>query len=210
MKSISYLNKIIKENRFEFIVALFLFFTFLIFSFWVAVISAFPLQLLQNGTIIDLGTNETINGTQVDFIYYNDTLYLIPKVNVTNVYNISNITNINNITNVSYGNFTNLTTLNVSNYTNCSFNYTYYNATGNYTYNKTEIDNLIAGHITISSLSPYALRTELVPYALKSEINYTLNENELNKKIGENMFWIIIGIIAFILIVLTILIFARE
>lgn len=174
----------------------------------ISLTAAFPLQLLQNGTIIDLGTNETINGTQVDFVYYNDTLYLVPKANTT--YITYNITNVTNVTNISYGNLSNYTTFNITNCTNCSYNYTYYNATGNYTYTKSEIDSKITGYLTTSSLTPYALKTDFSPYALKTELPTSLNSTLLDKKISEKTFWISIGIIVFLLIVLTFMIVYRE
>lgn len=184
---------------------------FIVFILCLSLASAWPLSFI-NGTITDLGTNETINGTNVDFVYANNTLFIIPKIiyNFTNV-TYQNVTNVTNVTyqNVSYGNFTNYTTQNISwfNYTNCSFNYTYiYNGTGNFTYNKTdiynksEIDNRFGNYILTTTANGYVLRTELPnleAYALKTDINETITQEKTNT----TPLWIAIVVVALISII---------
>jgi len=177
-------------------------------------VSAFPLQLLQNGTIVDLGTNATINGSSVDIVYFNDSFYFIPKMN-TNIsyFNVTNISygNFTNVTNISYGNFTNVTNVTLQNYTNCSFNYTYYNATGNYTYNKTELDDklkLFAYNRTeVDAIGNYILSTttnSLV--ALKNELNASIIATDKTNT-DTTPIWIALGVIGFVMLIIILLIF---
>ena len=92
---------------------------------------AFPFQLNPNGSLSEV--NLTINGTQVDIVLFNDTIYIIEK-NITNYtifnYNVTNI----NITNV------NTTCLNCTNYYNETIyhNETYFY----YGYNRSELDGI--------------------------------------------------------------------
>ena len=194
--------------------------TISIFILLIPPVSAFPLQLLQNGRIVDLGTNATINGSSVDIVYFNDSFYFIPKMNVTNMTNITqqNISyfNITNVTNISYGNITNVTNITWYNYTNCSFNYTYYNATGNYTYNKSEVDNLLTSKLynrtEVDAIGNYILSTTTSGVnSLRTELTNTFNSTASNKDfIKSNTFYVVIGILAFILLVTFFILFNRE
>lgn len=179
-------------------------------------VSAFPLQLFPNGTIVDLGSNTTINGTSVDFIYSNDTLYIIPKVNDSNItfQNVSYF-NVTNVTNVSYGNITNITNITLQNYTNCSFNYTYYNVTGNYSYNKSEIDDFLSKRYIKSEVdsikdSILVTTTDRVN-AVKTELTNTFNSTETDKDfVKTNSFFLGLGILAFILLICFFILWNRE
>lgn len=171
-------------------------------------VSAWPMQLLPNNTIIDLGTNETINGTAVDFILFNGSLFLIPQVelfyNLTNITNViyQNITNVTNVTyqNVTYtGNFTNYTTQNITveNHTNI------YNGTGELVYTTTEIDNKLTTYVPGSAMSGYFPRGEIGAYALKTEINS-------GSYIGTGTFWTMIILIILIIGAIVYIIFTRD
>jgi len=169
----------------------------------ISFISAWPLQLLQNGSIIDLGTNETINGTKVDFIYFNDTLYLIPK-NAT----LGNITYINNTYLNSTGNYTILNVTNITYQNHSCYNCTY-NETGVF-YNKTEIDGKLNGFIARSELSPFITQATLNNYALKSDpLNITGLDDKANKS-DVTLLWIVLIIVGLIAIGAIVIIFTRE
>lgn len=168
------------------------------------VISAWPLSF-ANGTITDLGTNETINGTNVDFIYANNTLFIIPKIVLQNI-TIQNITFVN-FTNITYLNSTgNYTIQNITNITyqnNSCYNCTY-NTTGVF-YNRTDIDNKFGNYILTSTANgQFAFKTELpnlTPYALKTDINASIGEVS---KTDTTPLWIavVIGVILSIIAIL--------
>lgn len=174
--------------------------------------SAWPMQLLPNGTIIDLGTNATIGGTSVDFILFNESLYIIPKVEA--VYNITNVTNINyqnitNVTNVTYqnvtytGNFTNYTTQNITweNYTNI------FNGTGELVYTITEIQGILGTYVLGSTMDGYVTKNGLTSYVLKAELN---NITTTGSYVGTGTFWTITILILLIIGVGAYVLFARE
>lgn len=175
-----------------------LYLTLPIFILSILLVNAFPMELLPNGTIIEAGS---VNGTPVDFILFNNSLYIIPKINVT-----SNITNYN-VTNYDITNHTNLTCY------NCSYNYTYYyNATGNYTYNRTELDSRFVNYITTSSAnSQFALKGDLSSYALKTEMEaMNITAVGVQQGIGKTTFWVMIGILFFCIIALCLILMVRD
>jgi len=166
------------------------------------------MQLLPNGTIIDLGTNETINGSSVEFILFNDTLYLIPKIevltNITNITNVNyyNITNVTNYENATYtGNFTNYTTQNITieNHTNI------YNGTGGVVYTKEETDNILTNFVPNSAIGGYVPRGEIGAYALKTELN-----TDTGSHVGTGIFWTMIILIILIIGALAYMLFTRD
>ena len=145
----------------------------LIAIMFIPLVFAFPLQLLPNGTLIEI--NNSINGTPVDFILFNDTIYLIEK-------DLTNYT----ITNISY---VNMTCINCSNY----YNDTYKNTYNDYGYNKSYVDN---NFITNSLFDTYKLS---LSYATKDELTNSINDLNNTKIISEkdysNKLWISIIII---------------
>jgi len=157
--------------------------------------SAFPLQLLPNGSIVDLG-NTTINGTPVDFIFENNTLFIIPKaasVNITNLTNI--ITNLTNITiqNIT-GNYTyeNITLINNTYIFNGTENFT--NFFTNFTYNKEELDKKFADLTINPDMSPYVLKSEAFA-VFNSSMNWSSIIEE-NTDTNNTWIWIAIVILA--------------
>ena len=177
-----------------------------LFIITISLASAWPLQLLTNGSIIDLGTNETINGTNVDFIYANDTLFLVPKINIT-----QNITYLNS-TNITYLNSTgNYTIQNITNVTyenNTCVNCTY-NQTGIF-YNKSEIDNKLSGIFQRGELSAYVPRAELTNYIPRGEVNNITGLNDKANKSDVTLLWIVLIIVGLIAIGAIVIIFTRE
>jgi len=147
---------------------------------------AFPLQLLPNGSLQEV--NYSVNGTSVNVILYNGSLYI---TNLTN-YTMMNITNI--YQNITY-NITqiNQTCLNCTNYYNETINNTWINY--NYGYNKSDLDTKF---LTIDNFNSY-----------KSGLNYSelVNSNVQIKETSDDWLWIsviglflvIAGIIAFII-----------
>jgi len=51
--------------------------------FFIGVVSAFPFQLLPNGTLVDINSSNFTNGTPVDIVMVNGSIYLIPAENQT-------------------------------------------------------------------------------------------------------------------------------
>jgi len=166
------------------------YYLFLMFLILLGFISAWPMELLQNGTIIE---SNITNGISVDFIFVNGSLYLIPKVNVTNVTNY-------NVSNYEITNVTNLTCH------NCSYTY-FYNATGNYTYNRTELDSRFGNYILTSTANSLFAQKDLSSYALKTDL-VNITGNPVGVK--ESTFWIIVGILFFCIIVIAILLFIQN
>lgn len=136
-----------------------------------SVVSAFPFQLLPNGTLIDLNGTE-INGTPVDFVLFNDTIYIIPK-NFTNQTIIYNITNVENIT------YVNQTCINCSNYYNETINNTYY--INEYGYNKSELNDVFL------KISDYNSWKDGLNYATLDELNNSVSET---KEISTIWLWL--------------------
>ena len=147
---------------------------FLIGISLIPLVFAFPLQILPNGTLIEI--NESINGTPVDFILYNNTIYIIEK----------NLTNYTIYQNISY---INMTCINCTNY----YNDTYKNTYNDYGYNKSYVDN---NFVTNSLFDTYKLS---LSYATKDELTNSINSLN-NTKIDFETFnpiklWIGIGIV---------------
>jgi len=169
--------------------------------------SAWPLQLLTNGSIIDLGTNETINGDVIDFIYFNNTLYIVPAsfTNITYQNITENITYyVTNVTNITYQN---MTIGNLTNYTTQEItweNNTYFYGAGNYTYNEEEIDDKFAQYVLTSTGNTYALKTELT--ILRNELNYT----STGSYVGTTTFWIMWTLLILIIISVVVYIINSE
>jgi hypothetical protein len=174
-----------------------------LFILSISLASAWPLQLLTNGSIIDLGTNETINGTNVDFVYTNDTLFLVPKINVT-----QNITYLNS-TNITYLNSTgNYTIQNITYENNTCVNCTY-NQTGIF-YNKSEIDTKLSGIFQRGELANYVPRAELTNYIQRGDVNNITGLNDKANKSDITLLWIVLIIVGLIAIGAIVIPFTRE
>jgi hypothetical protein len=171
----------------------------------ISFISAWPLSFV-NGTITDLGTNETINGTAVDFVLANDTLFIIPKINITQNITYVNNTYVNNTYLNSTGNYTIENITNVTYQNNTCINCTY-NQTGIF-YNMSQIDDKFAlkSDIKTYDLSPYASKSELSAYALKA-VNNTISEKSY---VENTTFWIIAGVLLAISIIIAAIMFTRD
>jgi len=138
--------------------------------FCTAFVSALPLQLLPNGTLVD---SPTINGTPVDIVIYGGSVYFVEKIfpNITQDIIYENHTYIENITYVD-NIYENITYINSTCF-NCSYNYvSNYSINGtsiqNFTYNKSEIDSKFVGYMLTSDANS--------KFPLKSEINLTISE----------------------------------
>lgn len=160
----------------------------IMFIFCMASISALQLQLLPNGTLID--SNMT-NGTFMQIIIVNNTIYLIEETTPEILQNITyeNNTYVENFyENITYVNTTCL---------NCTNTYTTNNSGesnwANFTYTKSEIDTKINEKVNpyMSSSEAYSL------FALKGDIN---NTETIVEKSSSKTLWFLV-ILAYVIII---------
>jgi len=147
---------------------------------------AFPYQLLPNGTLSDV--NYSINGTPVDIVLFNDSLYIVQK-NLTN-YTILNVTNIyQNITqNITY---VNMTCLNCSNYYNQTVNTSYFD----YGYNSSYVDN---NFVKLSDYNSYKSGLNYATLADLNNLNATITKPQ---EVSTNTTWLWLSVLGLFLLI---------
>lgn len=155
-----------------------------------ALTSAYPYQLLENGTIVDLATGDNVtDGVTVDIVYFNGSIYLVPYQNKTLIQNFINQTN------NSYFNITNVTCYNCSYYYLNNTNFTS-------TYNKSDIDFKISDINT--RLSALPTMTDLNDYLLITNFtDMNLSVAPSSEGTSNTILWILV-IISLILSALAI------
>lgn len=172
---------------------------FLFALLFITLASAYPLQLIPNGSFVDLlDHNTTINGTPVDLIWFNNTLYVIQRTpDVVNFNTTSYVTNITNITYLNSSffvtNITNITNLNTTcnnctQITNVTYSANYSNLSS--VYLKSDIDNKFGA----LGLDKYALKTDI-----PQNVTQTI---ETTDKTNLTLLWVAIGFLLMILIFL--------
>jgi hypothetical protein len=172
-----------------------------IFSF--QTISAFPFQVLPNGSLVDL--NMTIEGVPVDIVLFNNTYFFVPRIE-TNSTNISIYHSNYNVTNITYQNITqqNLTNCTLSYFNNTNYsNFYILNGSNinNFTYTKQELDNKISSFITQQLANErYAIKSDFDNLVVRVN-NISISPTVQTIKDSDTLLWIaiiIIGIIALI------------